>query len=271
MISPIFFKELLSDGYDPDAITYFNRASVLTTAPRIDISRFIKGVKSQQRWSPMVFGKTLRLGQNIDTGTTAFDLKSSTYDGTLVATPTRGADGITMVAASSQYISNARSSIFLSTAFEIVIVVSHATVAVGQQTYYAEAVGGNIGTGGATQISGYYANNVSIDNINIATAAVVSSPPTAGVRYILFLRGNGDGTTNTSYVKPALTPSTNSHALAQQTPTELGAIGAGRARFLDGTVSACFGFNTQFVNDSWRDQFALLYLSTIGRNLGVSI
>lgn len=268
MLTTLPIKAILNQPYDADADAYFRRALVLQSQARLDFTRFILGTKSLQRWSSIISGKSLRISQNIGTGSAVPDFKNSAYDGTLINGPAWGENGIVFTAASSQYLRHSRTSVFLSTQWEIFIVVNHATVAIGEQTYYAEAVASDVGAADeqGTNITASSSSNVVTSGVP-SDAASYGSPPTAGITYSRFIRGTAAGTGNTHYSRPSIAAVTNNTISAMLAPTANAAIGAGRVRFLNGTVSACIIFNSQFVDDSQRDAFSFLYNSSIGRGL----
>lgn len=259
-------------AYDPDAVSYFTASGVSDSTQKLNISQFITGVKKQNMWTNLIEGWTLRSTQNAGSGTTSYGLKGA-FNGTLVNGPTWGTDGITIVAASTQYISNPRTYVFTKGEFEIFVVVNHATMTTTQQAYYAEATAGNISTAGSTQVSGHYAQSTAfLTALNGAPGgevAISSVAPTAGTRYGLFFRGVNTGLNNTCYTKPTLTAVTNNLPAAHAQPVELGAIGAGRARTFNGVFTACFLFSKRFDSDSERDIFFNLYKNTIGQGLGL--
>jgi hypothetical protein len=81
-------------GFDANAAAYFDRAGVTDATAKAQINSFVKGVKGLGLWSSIVFWP-LRSTQNAGTGTTAYSLGGiGTYDGTLSASPTWGATGI---------------------------------------------------------------------------------------------------------------------------------------------------------------------------------
>lgn len=85
---------LIKPAYDADASTYFTTAGVTSVAGRQQISRFVTGIKDLGLWSSMVCWP-LRSSQNAGTGTTAYSLGGlATYNGTLLNSPSRVADGI---------------------------------------------------------------------------------------------------------------------------------------------------------------------------------
>jgi len=83
--------------YDRDAINYFSRAGVTDATAKSQINAFVKGIKNLGLYNNMVCWP-LRSTQNAGTGTIAYSLGGlGTYNGTLVNSPTRGADGINLV------------------------------------------------------------------------------------------------------------------------------------------------------------------------------
>lgn len=89
---------------DPDALRYFNRASITDPTAKQQIIDFVKGAKALGLWNNMVCWP-LRSGQNRGTGTIAYSLGGlGIYNGTLTNGPTWGSTGISFVRASNQYI-----------------------------------------------------------------------------------------------------------------------------------------------------------------------
>jgi hypothetical protein len=102
ILAPTLTLNTLARGYDADA-TAFAAASGATDVAAL--SAFVKGVKELGLWSNMVCWP-LRSSQNAGTGTTAYSLGGlGTFNGTLINGPSWGADGVSFVAADSEYIS----------------------------------------------------------------------------------------------------------------------------------------------------------------------
>jgi hypothetical protein len=81
-------------GFDSDAAAYFVTAGVTDATAKSQINDFVKGVKSLGLYNSMVCWP-LRSTQNAGTGTTAYSLGGlGTYNGTLLNSPSRLADGI---------------------------------------------------------------------------------------------------------------------------------------------------------------------------------
>lgn len=95
---------------DPDAQAYFTRAGLTSQAGKDQVNAFVIGAKQGGYWDLMDDAWLLRSTQNAGSGTTAFALKSNANNGTLVNTPTWGANGITFVSASSQVITTGLTS-----------------------------------------------------------------------------------------------------------------------------------------------------------------
>ena len=84
-------------GFDADAAAYFERAGVTDATAKNQINAFVKGIKALGLYNNMVCWP-LRSAQNAGTGLTAYSLGGlGTYDGTLTGSPTRGADGISLI------------------------------------------------------------------------------------------------------------------------------------------------------------------------------
>jgi len=97
-------------GFDADAAAYFDRAGVTDATAKSQINAFVKGVKALGLYNSMVCWP-LRSAQNAGTGLTAYSLGGlGTYDGTLVNSPTRGADGINLVGSPVPSITTAASA-----------------------------------------------------------------------------------------------------------------------------------------------------------------
>jgi hypothetical protein len=78
-------------GIDPDAADFCSRSGA---SDRAAVSAFVRGVKDLGLYQSMVCWP-LRSTQNAGTGTTAYSLGGlGTFNGTLIAGPTWGADGI---------------------------------------------------------------------------------------------------------------------------------------------------------------------------------
>jgi hypothetical protein len=79
---------------DVDAAAYFTRAGVTDATAKAQINEFVKGVKALGLYNNMVCWP-LRSDQNASSGTTQYSLGGyGIYNGTLVGSPTRGANGI---------------------------------------------------------------------------------------------------------------------------------------------------------------------------------
>lgn len=82
-------------AFDPDALAYFTTAGITDNTAKTQINDFVVGIKDLGLWSSMV-SWPLRSSQNAGTGTTAYSLGGlGTYNGTLILSPSWGANGIT--------------------------------------------------------------------------------------------------------------------------------------------------------------------------------
>jgi hypothetical protein len=83
-----------AQGYDADALAYFNTASITDAAAKTQLNSFVVGLKSLNLWNSVVCW-TLRSSQNKGSGSTAYSLGGlGTYNGTLTNGPTWGTNGI---------------------------------------------------------------------------------------------------------------------------------------------------------------------------------
>ena len=102
----------VSASFDADARAYINTSGA---TDRAAINHFVKGMKRLGLYRSMVCWP-LRSSQNAGTGSTAYSLGGlGTYNGTLVNTPTWGADGVEFASASSQRIDISTSLVFSPT------------------------------------------------------------------------------------------------------------------------------------------------------------
>jgi len=102
----------LTASFDADARAFVNTSGA---TDRAAINYFVKGIKRLGLWNDMVCWP-LRSSQNAGTGSTAYSLGGlGTYNGTLVNTPTWGADGVEFASASSQRIDISTSLVFSPT------------------------------------------------------------------------------------------------------------------------------------------------------------
>ena len=85
---------IVSAGFDPDASAYFSRAGITNATAKVQINNFVLGIKNLGLWSSILCWP-LRSTQNAGTGTTAYYLGGlGTFDGTLSASPSWGANGV---------------------------------------------------------------------------------------------------------------------------------------------------------------------------------
>lgn len=83
-------------NYDPDAIAYFDRVAattVISDANKSVINNFIVQLKADGLWSIMSACWICRSGYNAGSGTTIFEIKTNTKNGTMTGGPTWTADG----------------------------------------------------------------------------------------------------------------------------------------------------------------------------------
>lgn len=83
-------------SYDPDAIAYFDRVAattVISDANKSVINNFIVQLKADGLWSIMSVCWICRSGYNAGSGTTIFEIKTNTKNGTMTGGPTWTADG----------------------------------------------------------------------------------------------------------------------------------------------------------------------------------
>ena len=93
--------------WELDVQGYLNVCNISDATPRQQIRDFAKGVNDLGLWNSMVCWP-LRSSQNAATGNTMFSLGGlGAFNGTMVNTPTRGADGMVFVAASNTHITTA--------------------------------------------------------------------------------------------------------------------------------------------------------------------
>jgi hypothetical protein len=83
-------------GFDADAAAYFERAGVTDATAKNQINAFVKGIKDLGLYNNMV-SWPLRSAQNASSETTQYSLGGlGIYDATLVNSPSRGVNGITI-------------------------------------------------------------------------------------------------------------------------------------------------------------------------------
>ncbi len=260
----------------PISREYFNKVSFLggNVSDKKAINDFVNQIS--QILSPNLWiCWPLRSTQNIGNGTTTCSLGGlGNYNGTLVNGPTWGANGITLTSASSQYITNPRTMIYNGTEFETIIITASNNWTVGvQYTYYSESIQGNVGNA-AAQVVGYYGQNGNISSpggsLGPAEVTLTSTDlPNGSIGTTIFVRGRGDGTANTAYTLPSVTSTPINKGGANAPAIELGAIGAGRSRYYNGTISFVFLSKKQFADDNQRKQVSNILRETIGKGLGL--
>jgi len=126
---------------DSDAAAYCARSGA---TDRAAINAFVRGVKSLGLWQNMVCWP-LRSSQNAGFGDTVHSLGGlGTFNGTRVNAPAWGADGVTFVNVSSQYITT-NSSINLSTADTLIAAVAKFTDSGIRDLVGTGTVGGSTG------------------------------------------------------------------------------------------------------------------------------
>ena len=96
------FEVMVSDfnlnyipNYDADALTYFTNTGITDLTARRQINDFVVGVKALGAWTTMVCWP-MKSSQNAGTGSTVYSLGGGgTFNGTMAAGATWGAEGIT--------------------------------------------------------------------------------------------------------------------------------------------------------------------------------
>jgi hypothetical protein len=89
---------------DRDADSYFQRASINNLLGRFEVCLFVRGMKTLGLWQNMVCWP-LRSSQNAATGDIMYSLGGlGTFNGTMVNTPVRGADGMEFTNSGSTHI-----------------------------------------------------------------------------------------------------------------------------------------------------------------------
>lgn len=254
---------LIKPAYDADASAYFTTAGVTNTAGRQQISRFVTGIKDLGLYNNMVCWP-LRSSQNAGTGTTAYSLGGlGTFNGTLVNSPTWGADGIVFSSASSQRITTSYrqpagqlwtfSDILASSIASNISVITKDNQTTNRDwaVFYSTGtvrfrLDANIGSGIGVRIS--------LPSSNTTTRQV--------------LQFSHDG--NDYYGKRNLE--------ARQTASGIGTItdsaqtvvigGFPSSSFFSGTIGSCILFTTAPSSDQ-EDSLYTLYKTTLGQGLGL--
>jgi len=252
----------VSASFDADARAYINTSGA---TDRAAINHFVKGMKRLGLYSSMVCWP-LRSTQNAGTGSTAYSLGGlGTYNGTLVNTPTWGADGVNFNGTST-YIQNA--SLFDN---------AQGTLAAFAFTNNPTSAGEgrrliNFTSGielGATNSS----PNIGIEAYYTATPFdgvgrnVNPSTSISGVRFGAF----GVFSNNQSVARYINNGSKllNSSVATNYTSRQNVTIGGRAAQlFWDGSISFATYSTTRFTDAQISDFYAL-YKSTLGQGLGL--
>jgi hypothetical protein len=248
-----------------------NASSFIATSGATDIvaiNDFVLGVKTLGLWNSMVCWP-LRSSQNAGTGTTAFSLGGlGTYNGTLTNGPSWGADGVSFVAADSEYISTS----FVPTNIDLsfgacwspnddtkqhtaisVAGVSSGTLSENILTYR----GGSVAERGGSAVRSL---NPRVAPMEFFTNRFVmaSFPVSSAARFSV---NGGTIAVGSGASRPNAPLTTQNVRIGRDHDS-------GAGNFLQGTVSVALAFNTT-LEDSALISFYQLYKDTLGTGLGL--
>ena len=250
---------LIKPAYDADASTYFTTAGVTSTAGRQQISRFVTGIKDLGLWSSMVCWP-LRSSQNAGTGTTAYSLGGlGTYNGTLVGSPSWGANGITFDGTDDYLLTGYTSGLSQFSAFSIATPNSTAGV---QYEFSKDDAGANRDWGILATLSGInqaFLWNPTLVQIGGNTAGLTIRMLCMRASSSVYkFRRNNDS--DSSGATGTLTQSSAN--------ITIGARAGGGGLYFSGIVSTSILFNTA-LSDSNTSSIYTLYKTTLGQGLGL--
>jgi len=261
------FEVMVSDfnlnhipSYDADALTYFTNTGITDLTARRQINDFVVGVKALGAWSTMVCWP-MRSSQNAGTGSTVYSLGGGgTFNGTMAAGATWGAEGITFNGSTGR-VSTALNSI---TSDHTSMSIFKQTSITGNQVTLAKDDQGsnrqfNHTADGSSLLGGIF--NTTSRTISVGT-------PVAGAFRTIVLR-NSAGLTNAQPGQWYSNPT--------QTTTTAGTMSAGTAAVSIGSASnSNFFFNgvipfaavwNSYLSDTNRATVYRIYRDTLGEGI----
>ena len=265
ILAPTLTLNTLARGYDADA-TAFAAASGATDVAAL--SAFVKGVKELGLWSNMVCWP-LRSSQNAGTGTTAYSLGGlGTFNGTLINGPSWGADGVSFVAADSEYISTS----FVPTNIDLSFGACWSPNDDTKQHTAISVAGSSSGTL-SENILTYRGGSVAERG---GSAVRSSSPRVAPIEFSTnrFVMASFPVSSAARFSVNGGTIAVGSGASRPNAPLTTQNVRIGRdhdsgvGNFLQGTVSVALALNAT-LEDSALISFYQLYKSTLGTGLGL--
>jgi hypothetical protein len=239
--------------------------------PRQLIIDFAQGIDRLGLWNSMVCWP-LRSSQNAASGTTAFSLGGlGRFDGTLVGSPSRGANGMTFLLASAQGISATVGNLTL--AEQSLFAVSRTPVInAGQLLIARNSTGGsqngmNLRTNEATAIAGGIGDIGVVQQAGGSTLLnIINSKDTNFSGYAV-----ASNITNARLKRFPSTESADTALAFTGNLTNTDPLWIGRRNGAGGTGDCTIPFASMFTRDirsSW-DQVYALYRQTLGLGLGL--
>ena len=181
--------------WELDVQGYLNSCAITAALPRQQIRDFAQGINQLGLWNSMVCWP-LRSSQNAATGNTMFSLGGlGAFDGTMVNSPTRGADGIDTVATNA-YIGSIGLTINLATDTYSIFSVSKRTVTTDYHYIWIRgtaASGPSFRSGPSNEPYRYYG-----DNAGTSFATITSGGPSTATHALLISK-SGTSSINTSF------------------------------------------------------------------------
>lgn len=253
---------------DPDALAFFERASVTDSAGRAQVHSFIRGMKALGEWGSVYNAWTLRNYQAGGLSSTLYGLKPGN-DGTLTNGPTWGADGILFDRSNDRIeIANAAGAFRNQGQGYMVAVFQRTNTNESGQFVFMISTAGTINQSRAV----LQGQNNSISARRLDGDSTVSSTG-SGDQLIHYSEGrlNWSGGDVQSVTDGVANSPVNFAAAGNTSDTDslyVGIGGGGSSNYFGGVVSFCLLMRS-IPSEAKAEQIRALYKSTLGLGLGL--
>lgn len=247
-------------SYDADALTYFTNTGITDLTARRQINDFVVGVKALGAWSTMVCWP-MRSSQNAGTGSTVYSLGGGgTFNGTMAAGATWGAEGITFNGSTGR-VSTSLTSI---TSDHTSMSIFKQTITTGFQVTLAKDDQGanrqfNHVSDGSSYLSQVW---------NTTARSIFVGTPVAGAFRSIVLR-NSAGLTNAQpgqwYSNPTQTTTTSGTMSAGTAGVSIGSASNSNF-FFNGVIPFVAVWNS-YLSDTNRATVYRIYRDTLGEGI----
>ena len=246
--------------YDADALTYFTNTGITDLTARRQINDFVVGVKALGAWTTMVCWP-MRSSQNAGTGSTVYSLGGGgTFNGTMAAGATWGAEGITFNGSTGRVSTSMTSITSDHTSMSI---FKQTSTSGNQVTLAKDDQGSNRQFNHTSDGSSYFAGifNTTSRTISVGT-------PVAGAFRSIVLR-NSAGLTNAQlgqwYSNPTQTTTTSGTMSAGTAGVSIGSASNSNF-FFNGVIPFAAVWNS-YLSDTNRATVYRLYRDTLGEGI----